>query len=99
TSPLSALSLHDALPIYRGGYAGRCNCYIHRTATSTYVWIPDSRADDHCANRIAGGCDSVFVETRFDYAQRHRPVVCASAARFQRSEEHTSELQSRSELV
>src|SRR5206468_12082446 len=67
TTPISTLSLHDALPISMAAAMRSRSCSPPRASTSSGVWFPTS-------------------------ARR-------SGRRSWRSEEHTSELQSRSDLV
>src|SRR5205085_12487631 len=90
TTELYTLSLHDALPICR-----------------TSVWLPEGevprsrpdarrqlRAGAHRLDGLRGRLDAAH-DRRPDHSRRGHP---AAAAR-QRSEEHTSELQSHSNLV
>src|SRR5690606_39884379 len=80
----SALSLHDALPIWRRRRSGR-TCARAQTRAQT--------AAERDQRHPPGGCDAGAADHLHDLgapADRGRP---------RRSEEHTSELQSREKLV
>src|SRR5690606_41915002 len=89
TSPLSTLSLHDALPISPPGLAARAassavSTSLARPARTSYVRATSSTS---CGSRRAN------TRPRGPLSS-HGVRPCSS-----RSEEHTSELQSRENLV
>src|SRR5690606_41878422 len=90
SSSLSPLSLHDALPIWRGLRRG----VRARPAQSLADRIrqPDRRAVDRRRGPERMGGDQLR-------AARHERRAQLRLALLRRSEEHTSELQSRENLV
>src|SRR5690606_41715679 len=83
---VSTLSLHDALPIY----SGRASPSSRRFSSSPRNSAAATRA--HCASRSAA---SAGTWSRSGFSSSTSPAWSDS----QRSEEHTSELQSRENLV
>src|SRR5206468_11496384 len=95
SSMLSPLSLHDALPIYH------IRSVCDRVAAAGYAAVAPALFD-----RIEPGFESGYSPGEISAAMRfvQNPDFGAflrdtSAAIGERSEEHTSELQSRSDLV
>src|SRR5206468_6977725 len=84
TTEIYTLSLHDALPIYRGYVDPR-----HRRRMALH---PAGHRAGH--QRLARGRDARRCADADDDGHRHRRRRATA-----RSEEHTSELQSRSDLV
>src|SRR5206468_13101461 len=98
-SPFYALSLHDALPIYVAGQAGRGGLGFgaERARLRRRSWVGDDR-DLIPLPRRAARRES---QTRTNPQTRTHGFPGPASVRGQgrvRSEEHTSELQSRSEL-
>src|SRR5688500_19644289 len=81
STPLSPLSLHDALPISRFMKAGRM--YFFEPGT-----VSDYRVNDWIIVRTELGVDAARVQ-----------ILPTDSPLVQRSEEHTSELQSPCNLV
>src|SRR5207253_9642021 len=92
--PTSSLSLHDALPISRilVGRAGLC----YRTATQLELRQDHAAAVDavHAELDLDNGFDPGFVQRWGLFL-----VQTCTGSKAERSEEHTSELQSRGHLV
>src|SRR5207249_6586517 len=88
TTQTYTLSLHDALPISGAGRAG------YRTPGGT---LP-GRGAVHPAARAPAG-RGVPPDLRVRPVRGHRPAGTGSRGGTERSEEHTSELQSRFDLV
>src|SRR5207253_7278654 len=91
TSTFYTLSLHDALPIYapRKGFPGQRSRQRRHLRTCEGRLYGRSRRRGRLSSRFTGGC---AAGARCRTADEH-------AAAFPRSEEHTSELQSRGHLV
>src|SRR5438874_1832470 len=81
--PISTLSLHDALPIFS------------ILAISTFCWLPPEKAS--ISRSMSKGWSCTF-SARLDTLRRSWRRF-RNAPREKRSEEHTSELQSRRDLV
>src|SRR5690606_42072850 len=89
STSISTLSLHDALPISRRGWLPN-----HKDRTDNRRWHPDLLIFRHERPRVSlRSSDMVRCSTE-KKARRRR-----SANSVRRSEEHTSELQSRENLV
>src|SRR5262245_62969203 len=86
------LSLHDALPISDANRLER-----PRRRIDPRVSLPGNRAPHH-VGETAGGLDASRA-TRLDERPRDAPRVPLFAVLVNRSEEHTSELQSLRHLV
>src|SRR5206468_7496705 len=97
TSTLYTLSLHDALPIYDADAEPGVHQMTHRRR------IGDLEQRHRTEPRLFAGCDHSFAQAaaRFGKDERAAADLAKSDRRSagQRSEEHTSELQSRSDLV
>src|SRR5690606_41848080 len=96
---ISALSLHDALPIWRVARARGCRRRLddggaERAGRMGPGAVGAGDATAVVARRRAGGGGRAAAAARHAGA-----ACCARAARRVRSEEHTSELQSRENLV
>src|SRR5206468_12317574 len=91
-SPLSTLSLHDALPIWTACcilyMTWRPICGVARRTTFFRITHPASRERDRDSD----------TGSRTGGARRRHRAQARDAAPIPRSEEHTSELQSRSDL-
>src|SRR5699024_12837850 len=89
TAVLSTLSLHDALPIYVERSGAGLDTFTH----------PGQVRTRHCRDDLPGECADPEVRVgerlRRRSAQRHHRSLQPP----DRSEEHTSELQSRFDLV
>src|SRR5206468_11771399 len=93
---LSTLSLHDALPILVEtvvGYAGGT------TSDATYDEVKTGRTGHAESVRIVFDPDRLSYEDLLGYFFRMHDPTTMNRQGNDRSEEHTSELQSRSELV
>src|SRR5690606_41732600 len=91
TYEINTLSLHDALPIWPAASAARTGVPAARP----------SRAD-HCRSGrcAAARADTVLPHAGWQPAPARAPAIrWLQPARSSRSEEHTSELQSRENLV
>src|SRR5206468_11821923 len=94
TAPeIDTLSLHDALPISR-----RENVRTSVVA-ACFDGLPGSRERLRDARRPVSESTAKERSCHFSPAISIRNAACATASSFVRSEEHTSELQSRSDLV
>src|SRR5260221_9800495 len=93
TTEIYTLSLHDALPICRG-HPLALRVFLGRAVQLDEVVI--DRADRVDEDRLAGEAAGLdLFEDRADFFGRRRSGVREG----ERSEEHTSELQSHSDLV
>src|SRR5206468_8016785 len=84
----AALSLHDALPILPGGVNSPVRAFRAVGGTPFFV----ARAEGSRLTDVDG-------RTYLDYVCSWGPLILGHAHPAVRSEEHTSELQSRSDLV
>src|SRR3712207_7566673 len=92
TTEIYTLSLHDALPISE--HDGLLALLGHHRVEAREGRVGDAAA------RAEALDDLVFDRAEHrDELRRHREVVRRGGARHERSEEHTSELQSRQYLV
>src|SRR5206468_7422764 len=92
TPDISTLSLHDALPISRG---------VELLSGWTYSHTIDDSTDLSTLLNPQNNNNPHGERGNSDFDQRHRWITSAvfQSPSGKRSEEHTSELQSRSDLV
>src|SRR5206468_8233477 len=99
TTPPSPLSLHDALPISDFGLAKRLDNPQSQTHSGAVLGTPPYMAPEQAAGRvheISPATDVYALGAILYECLTGRPPFQAATPR---SEEHTSELQSRSDLV
>src|SRR5690606_40513116 len=93
---VSYLALHDALPIWSRGFVIQLVMLRSPGPTQTaleMVTLEELVPPDHLLRKIARVIDFSFIHPLT------APLYCADNGRPPRSEEHTSELQSRENLV
>src|SRR5690606_41321002 len=96
TSEIYTPSLHDALPILDDSFS-ELNAYLESNKPSKIIFLTDENTHEHCLPFLLSNVTTEvpYEVIEIEPGEELKTIDTAT----QRSEEHTSELQSRENLV